>query len=87
MERKPRKVLIQNFDIEKIELPDIYFNITCSKGTYIRVIADDFGKQLNSGGVLMKLRRESIGEYNVDNALTIEQFKLQMFSSAKFSHL
>ena len=35
----------------------------------------------------MKLRRESIGEYNVDNALTIEQFKLQMFSSAKFSHL
>lgn len=87
VERKPRKVLIQNFDIEKIELPDIYFNITCSKGTYIRVIADDFGKQLNSGGVLMKLRRESIGEYNVDNALTIEQFKLQMFSSAKFSHL
>ena len=86
VERKPRKVFIKKFDIEKIELPDIYFNITCSKGTYIRAIADDFGKQLNSGGVLMKLRRERIGEYCVDNALTIDQFTSQMLSSAKFSH-
>lgn len=86
VERKPRKVSIKNFDIEKIELPDIYFNITCSKGTYIRVIADDFGKQLNSGGVLIKLRRERIGEYFVDNALTIEQFESQIFSLAKFSN-
>ena len=83
VERKPRKVFIKKFDIEKIELPDIYFNITCSKGTYIRVIADDFGKQLNSGGVLMKLRRERIGEYYVDNALTVDQFTSQMLSSAK----
>ena len=86
VERKPRKVLIKNFDIEKIELPDIYFNITCSKGTYIRVIADDFGKQLNSGGVLIKLRREKIGDFFIENALSIEQFKSQMFSSSKFSH-
>ena len=83
VERKPRKVFIKKFDIEKIELPDIYFNITCSKGTYIRVIADDFGKQLNFGGVLMKLRRERIGEYYVDNALTVDQFTSQMLSSAK----
>jgi len=87
VERKPRRVFIKNFEIEKIELPDIYFNITCSKGTYIRVIADDFGRQLNTGGVLTKLRREKIGEYQVENALTIDQFTAQMLSSAKISNL
>jgi tRNA pseudouridine55 synthase len=86
VERKPRRVFIKSFDIEKIELPDIHFNITCSKGTYIRVIADDFGTQLNTGGVLTKLRREKIGEYQVENALTIDQFTSQMLSSAKISH-
>jgi tRNA pseudouridine55 synthase len=84
VERKPRKLFVSNFDIEKIELPDIHFNITCSKGTYIRVIADDFGKELNCGGVLYKLRRERIGEYQVKNALTIDQFTKQILSSEKF---
>lgn len=84
VERKPRRVFIKNFDIEKIDLPDIHFNITCSKGTYIRVIADDFGSKLKTGGVIINLRREKIGEYQVKNALTIDQFTSQMLSSVKF---
>jgi len=83
VERKPRKVFISKFDIEKVELPDIYFYITCSKGTYIRAIADDLGKELNCGGVLYKLRREKIGEFNVKNALTIEQLSSRLLGSDK----
>jgi tRNA pseudouridine55 synthase len=83
VERKPRKVFISKFDIEKVELPDIYFYITCSKGTYIRAIADDLGKELNCGGVLYKLRREKIGEFNVNNALTIEQLTARLLNSDK----
>ncbi|MGB5530470.1 MAG: tRNA pseudouridine(55) synthase TruB [Ignavibacteriaceae bacterium] len=86
VERKPRKVFIKNFDVEKIELPDVHFNITCSKGTYIRVMADDFGRHLKTGGVLFKLRREKIGEYQVKNALTIDQFTAKILSSAKIFH-
>ncbi|MCW8811279.1 MAG: tRNA pseudouridine(55) synthase TruB [Ignavibacteriaceae bacterium] len=86
VERKPRKVFISKFDIEKVDLPDIYFHITCSKGTYIRAIADDLGKELNCGGVLYKLRREKIGEFNVKNALTIEQLTARILSSDKFFH-
>jgi len=85
VERKPRRVLIKTFHIEKIDLPDICFKISCSKGTYIRVIADEFGKALGTGGVLMNLRREKIGEFQVKNAFTIEQFTNRINASAKFS--
>jgi tRNA pseudouridine55 synthase len=74
VEREPRKILIEKFDIDKIDLPDIYFTITCSKGTYIRVIADDFGKKLNTGGILFELRRIGIGDFNVEEALSINSF-------------
>lgn len=74
IERKPRKVLIERFEIEKIDLPDIHFTITCSKGTYIRVIADDFGKMLNNGGILLELRRTGIGDFRVDDAIKIDMF-------------
>lgn len=74
IEREPRKVFIERFEIEKIDLPDIHFTITCSKGTYIRVIADDFGKKLNSGGILLELRRTQIGKFRVDDAIRIDLF-------------
>ena len=74
IERKPRKVLIERFEIERIDLPDIHFTITCSKGTYIRVIADDFGKMLNNGGILLELRRTGIGDFRVDDAIKIDMF-------------
>lgn len=74
IEREPRKIFIENFEIIKIELPDIHFSITCSKGTYIRVIADDFGKKLNSGGILLELRRTGIGDFKVEEAFSINSF-------------
>ena len=78
--REPRKIIIEKFEIEKIDLPDIHFSITCSKGTFIRVIADDFGKKLNSGGILAELRRTEIGEFRVDEAIRIDQFDSKIFS-------
>jgi tRNA pseudouridine55 synthase len=82
IERKPRKVLIERFEIEKIDLPDIHFTITCSKGTYIRVIADDFGKMLNSGGILLGLRRTGIGDFRVDDAIKIDMFSSLFFTNS-----
>lgn len=78
---KSRTVFIQEFEIEKIELPNVYFRIRCSKGTYIRSVANDFGKNLGVGGHLSALRRTKSGEFHVDNAwnLTelVEKIKLQ----------
>ena len=74
VERTPREVTITKFEITKFNNPDVHFEITCSKGTYIRVIADDFGKMLNVGGYLKELRRTEIGSYSVDDALTIKEF-------------
>jgi tRNA pseudouridine55 synthase len=74
VERAPRQVEIFTFDITKIELPDIKFEIICSKGTYIRVIADDFGKALECGGILSLLRRTEIGNYKVDDAFNLDEF-------------
>ncbi|RPI59272.1 MAG: tRNA pseudouridine(55) synthase, partial [Ignavibacteriales bacterium] len=73
VERAPRQVEIFSFDITKVELPDIHFEIACSKGTYIRVIADDFGKELGCGGILSLLRRTEIGDYKVEDACDLEE--------------
>ena len=80
--REARKVEIYDFKITEINLPDIHFEIKCSKGTYIRVIADDFGQKLNCGGYLKKLRRTAIGEYKVENAFTVEEF-IEFFDENK----
>lgn len=79
IERQPRKILIEKFEVDRINLPDIYFTITCSKGTFIRVIADDFGKKLNTGGVLIQLRRLAIGDFRVDDAIPIHKFSAMFF--------
>lgn len=72
IEMPARKVIIETFDLTNINLPDIDFRIVCSKGTYIRSMAHDFGKELNSGGHLTALRRTKIGNFSVDNAHSIE---------------
>lgn len=72
---KKRNVFVKQFTIEKIELPLVYFNIVCSKGTYIRSIANDFGSSLQVGGHLHALRRERIGSYSVLNAQTPEELE------------
>ncbi|MDC1080945.1 tRNA pseudouridine(55) synthase TruB [Flavobacteriaceae bacterium] len=70
-----RKVNIQNFEITQINFPEIDFKVNCSKGTYIRSLAHDFGKSLKSGAYLSALRRTRIGEYSVENAIQIEDFE------------
>ncbi len=74
VKREPREVNIEEFKIEEINLPDIKFKIVCSKGTYIRVIADDFGNKLGCGALLSSLRRTKIGDYSVENAFIVEEF-------------
>lgn len=83
VERQPRQVEIFSFEIQRIELPDVHFEITCSKGTYIRAIANDFGYALGCGGILSSLRRTDIGKYNVNDAFTMKNFA-EKFNSDKF---
>lgn len=72
--RVPREVCVSDFLITKVDLPFVHFEINCSKGTYIRVIAHDFGAKLGCGAYLSSLRRTRIGEYTVDCALTVDEF-------------
>jgi tRNA pseudouridine55 synthase len=73
-EIKSRKITINEFEITNVNLPNVDFRVVCSKGTYIRSLAFDFGKALNSGGHLSALRRTKIGEFSVKNAKSIEDF-------------
>jgi len=75
VERKPREIEITEFSITEINMPLVKFRIACSKGTYIRVIAEDFGFELGCGAYLYSLRRTAIGEFNVENAYTMAEFK------------
>ena len=68
VEINTRNVTVFEFEITEIDLPKIEFRVACSKGTYIRSLAHDFGKVLQSGGHLSALRRTKIGDYNVDIA-------------------
>jgi tRNA pseudouridine55 synthase len=70
-----RTVTITDFDLTRIELPEVDFKIGCSKGTYIRSIANDYGAALNNGGHLSALRRTAIGDYRVEDAMGIEEFE------------
>ena len=74
VEIKSRSVSISDLELTKIALPEVDFRVVCSKGTYIRSLAHDFGKALNSGAHLSALRRTRIGDFKVDNATTIEDF-------------
>lgn len=69
VEIQSRKIEIIEFEITKINLPEIDFRVVCSKGTYIRSLAFDFGKALNSGGHLTALRRTKIGDFSTNNAI------------------
>jgi len=69
-----REITINEFEITNIDGNNIDFRVVCSKGTYIRSLAFDFGKALNSGGHLSSLRRTKIGNYSVDNATSIDDF-------------
>jgi len=80
VETKSKSITIKKFDLTKIELPLIDFHVECTKGTYIRSLANDFGARLNNGAYLYALRRTKIGNYSVDNAFTVEQFMEKIVS-------
>jgi tRNA pseudouridine55 synthase len=73
-----RKINISTFEITEINLPNIAFRVVCSKGTYIRSLAYDFGKALQSGAHLSALRRTKIGKFSVANAMSIDAFIAQL---------
>lgn len=74
VELKAKPIEIFEFEITDIQMPSVHFRIVCSKGTYIRSIARDFGLALNSGAHLTSLRRTKIGEFDVKDAVSPEQF-------------
>ncbi len=75
VEVTPREVVIHEFEITKIQMPEVQFRVVCGKGTYIRSLANDFGKALKSGGYLSELRRTKIGDYNVNKGISPVEFR------------
>ncbi len=75
LELKPVSIEIFDIEIININMPYIELKILCSKGTYIRAIARDIGLALNNGGYLIELRRTKIGEFKVEDAITVDQFE------------
>ena len=74
-----RKTTIHEFEITRIALPEVDFRVVCSKGTYIRSLAYDFGKAINSGSHLIVLRRTKIGNYEISKAIDITLFEQSLF--------
>jgi len=72
---EPRKVLIKEFEITEVELPVVHFRVVCSTGTYIRSLANDFGEVLACGAHLSGLRRTRIGEFKIEDALSMQEFE------------
>lgn len=72
---EPRKVTIKEFEITRIDLPEVDFRIVCSTGTYIRSIAHDFGQELKVGAYLSSLCRTRIGEFYLKDAMSLEEFE------------
>ncbi|MEL6123894.1 MAG: tRNA pseudouridine(55) synthase TruB [Bacteroidota bacterium] len=69
--REPRRVNISSFTLSTMDLPDVHFEVGCSKGTYIRSLAYDYGRVLQTGAYLHRLRRTFIGRYSVEQAYDI----------------
>jgi tRNA pseudouridine55 synthase len=78
-----RKVHVSEFELTRIALPEVDFRVRCSKGTYIRSLAHDFGRALDCGAYLSVLKRTKIGPYNVDKALSPDEFR-DLFRNSGF---
>ena len=78
-----REINISGFEITRIAMPEVDFKVRCSKGTYIRSLAFDFGEGLKSGAHLTALRRTKIGDYNVENAQSLEGFIAEITSKSE----
>jgi tRNA pseudouridine55 synthase len=82
---EPRKITIKKFEITKIEMPVVYFRVVCSTGTYIRSLANDFGAALGCGAYLSSLCRTMIGEFKLEDAMTIEEFSESLRNNSETS--
>jgi tRNA pseudouridine55 synthase len=69
---EPRRIVVKTFEVTEFRLPVLHFRVVCSTGTYIRSLANDLGAALGCGGHLSSLRRTRIGEFTVEQALTME---------------
>lgn len=78
---KERAIHIDDFILDYTDFPKINFEVKCSKGTYIRSLVHDFGKVLNNGACLISLRRTKIGDFSVDDARDLEEFKKELMES------
>ncbi|MEN8187905.1 MAG: tRNA pseudouridine(55) synthase, partial [Bacteroidota bacterium] len=78
-EIKSRKITIFEFEITKIDMPNVDFRVVCSKGTYIRSLANDFGFSLNTGSHLSALRRTKSGNFDVNSGISPEEFVDNLF--------
>ena len=75
---EPRKLFIKEFAITKIEMPVVHFRVVCSTGTYIRSLANDYGEVLGCGGYLSSLCRTRIGEFRLEDALSVDAFEKEV---------
>ena len=75
VEREPQKIYIKDIKVKKIDLPFVVFTVTCSKGTYIRQLADDVGEKLSSGAHLTELRRLRSGDFSLEDAVKLSDLK------------
>lgn len=80
---EPRPVTIHAFEITHIEMPVIHFRVTCSTGTYIRSLANDFGQALGVGGYMSKLCRTRIGEFLLEDAISLDEFEQEVINIKK----
>ena len=76
----PRPVTIYSFQITAVEMPEIHFKVVCSTGTYIRSLANDFGEKLGCGGYLSSLCRTRIGNFKLEEALSVEEFQTKILA-------
>jgi tRNA pseudouridine55 synthase len=75
VERDPRPVRVERYEISRVELPEVDFTVECSKGFYVRTYAHDIGRQLGCGAHLSALRRVRSGRFNLERAITVDTLK------------
>ena len=75
VERESRKVTIHRIEVLDIKLPVVKIKVLCSKGTYIRTLCDDIGRDLGCGGCMQSLIRSAVGPFNLDNAVTLDEIR------------
>jgi len=85
VERRPREIVIKSITPESVNIPEVRFTVVASKGTYVRTLVDDIGKQLGCGAYLSSLERTRIGEFHLDDAVSLEALIEHRFNEVKSS--